>query len=361
MTLAVVKLRSPHPPHEEVLTLEGATSISYGRMLSRKNTARFLLSRADVNLTAFGHLLHPDGPPPMYTIERPDGLHSFVGFLTDYDAEQQDPYAEFVLADHFWRLENATTQKRGRVTASAGQLVVDTLAEINARGEPALYLDLDGIEGGAAVTWNYQLDEGMSFLSGVARSSGREFMLSHEIDPAFVRTRLLFREFIGRDRRGEVVLEEGSAIARAKYHIDYSKGIATGIAVGGTGSIADRIAESAAAKSQDGISATVPRTVERRGLGGTRTLIQQQVTNPEALRAAAQRLHEAPEHAVETLGFDLVEDNVDMALFDVGDICTVRLVTTDLGMALERPVRVLGINYNPESGVHRVTPQVLRA
>jgi len=360
MALAVVKLRSPHPPHEEILTLEGATNVTYGRMLSRKNTARFLLSRADVNLTEYGHLLHPDGPPPMYTIEREDGLHPFAGFLTDYDAEQQDPYAEFVLADHFWRLENATTRKRGRVTASAGQLVVDTLAEINARGEPPLYLDLDGIDGGEAVAWNYQLDQGMSFLAGVARASGREYMLSHEIAPAYVKTRLLFREFIGNDRSSEIVLDEGRAIASAKYHIDYSKGISSAIAVGGTGLIADRIAESAAAKSQDGINATVPRTVERRGLGGTRTLFQQQVTNPEALRAAALRLHEAPEYAVETLTFDLVEDNVDMARFEVGDICTARLVTTDLGMALERSIRVLGINYNPETGVHRVTPQVLR-
>ncbi len=358
--VTVVKLRASQPPHDELQTLR-VQDLSYGRMLMRKNTASFRISRADPNLAKFRHLLTPDGPPPMFSIERPDGTHPWAGFLQDYVVRSSDPTAQFVLADHAWRLEESVTAKTGVLRGAFTDVVIRTLREIDARGEPALYLQYDHNEGGPRLDYAYQAAKGLDFLQQAAKFTGWEWGFAYNVSPAKVETTLMLRQSIGRDVRDSVVLDEGVHLKDIDYSLRYSEGIAAGLVVGGTGTFGDRsaVAASRNGRAREGVDTRTASNATQRGIGGTRVLIDRQVTEQQALINAAQRLHTSPEWVPEQVGFVIVEGEVDMARFTLGDTQTIRLDETDLSTPRVLYARTIGINYNPQTREHRVEAKVV--
>jgi len=353
--LTVVRLRSPFPPHETVLELL-PTNVVYGNGLMRENAASFSLSRTDPNINSFGHMLHPDGPAPMYTIERPDGLHPYVGFLFAYDADAEDPEVHFTLRDHAWRFRAARTKRGGTASGSLGGLLPSIIHEIDQRTAPPLFVNVQRIKGGPSFVYDFRAQSGLDFLTQVAQFTGWEWHFNYGVTPGRVTTSLEFEPMVGSDRRDEVVLQEGLNLKKAHYSLNYENGIAEAYVVGGDGDFNERSAVSA--RATGGATDATPRTVgktRRRGMGGTRILIDRQMSGPDALKQAAFRLHESPEYGTERFGLVIVEDALDMKKVNVGDVVTVRLNQTDLAMPLEREARIVQIGFDPQKKEHAIT------
>lgn len=355
----VVMIREPMPPHAPIFNLLPADgSLSYGFMLMQQQTASFRLSRADANWPTFTDLLHPDSQPPMVTIERSDGLHPWVGFVKTFEASYADPEVKLFCADHMWRLANARTQITGSADGSSGDVIVSTIREMEQRGEPALYLLLDAIEAGPAVTYEYRAQRGTDFLRQMADFTGWEWHLFSRVGKA-VDTWLRWAERVGVDRREAVVLEENIHLADVRYVRDYEAGISASLVVGGSGAFSTRQYAVANQNGRDDTANATPvKAPITRGLGGTRRIIDPQMSG--SLVNAAMRMHDTPDYATEQISFTLAEASVDMALINVGDTVTVRLATTDLGLPLERAVRLTAINFDPDTKLHQVQTQVVR-
>ncbi len=352
----VVKLRDPEPPHGELATIL-ATDVSYGLMLMKQQTASFRLSRADPNLVDYAHLFAPDGPPPMFTIERPDGRYPFVGFLKSYRAVTNAPDIEFTLADHAWRLANARTKRTGSINASSGQAIKDTMREMEARGEPPLYISIQDIGNGPGVQYEYRATSGLDFLTQMAQFTGWEWGFQYDIDRLGVKTRMEWRPARGLDRRHEAVLEEGKQIVAANWTVNYDAGIRAAVVIGAGATFATREAVSL---SQSGRAADVDTqaiVAKGAGLGGARVLIDTQLSGREALAAAARRMHDSPDYVTRQIGITIQEPGTDMERLGVGDIISIRLTETVLGMPVELNARILGVAFDPESMVHRVELQ----
>ncbi len=358
--LTVVKLRAPEPPHAEIATLL-PTALTYGRMLMRRNTASFRLSRKDAAWTDWAGLLVPDGAPPMFTIERADGLHTWAGFLTRVNMRRTDTDVEFQLADHAWRLEHARAQKSGTVTGAGGDVLVSALREMDQRGEPPLYIDVAGVTGGPDIDYTFRADQGLDLLNKIAGACDYEWGWAHQVSAGGVRTQLIWTERIGQDRRGDVVLKEDRDLTDVQYALDYGAAIASAVVVGGTGAFGARpaVSVSKTGASSAGVSGRALTASAPFGLGGSRVLIEQQVTDPAALFAAAQRMHAAPQALARTIAFSVYEPAVDMARLGVGDIVSTSLAATRPGMPIAPDVRILGINYEPATSVHKITAEVV--
>ena len=65
-----------------------------------------------------------------------------------------------------------------------------------------------------------------------------------------------------------------------------------------------------------------------------------------------------PEEYGEQLSGELIEANADMDTWEVGDTILVELLSTDLGIPLSLPVRIVGIEFDPDNGQHPVEFQV---
>jgi hypothetical protein len=360
--LPVVIFRDPFPPHTAFLQVHPVEkSLRYGFPLMRMATATFRVSRSDPNVAKFVDKIQT----AMVTIQRDDKLWPFVGFVTKYTAPRKDPEVELGVSDHVWLLARARTRLSGFASGASGTVLASALADMKARAEPPLNFELAFSAGGGLADWEFKPDEGLDFLKRLSSATGWEWAFIHEITDDGVRTVLDWREFIGQDRRVEVVWEESKHLADVTYSFDAKGFAAAGVAVGGSPSLAVR---PAAVQSQSGTSndGTPTRKLDRAAwaqaspaLMGTRITREPQVTNQETLFAAAANLRESPQHVARQLSLSIHEGAVEMDRFGVGDIVTVRLADTDLGMPLQVPARLLAINMRPDSGVHEVEAQVV--
>lgn len=342
--VTTVHLRTAQPPHRELLQLD-VNGLAYGEMLMRPQTASFRLSRSDANLADFGHLLHPDGPPPMYTIERYDGTHPWVGFLRTCNMKLSDPDVTFTLADHMWRLQRSVTPATGGFPhgGSVGRIVRETIRAMD-HTFPT-YLDTSSVGDGPGLDYEYQAQKGDTFLNQMAQMSGYEWGFRYDVSEQGVNAALRFEPSIGRDRRAEVVFDEQTELQDVGYAIDYDEGNASALVVGGQGTFQNRA------------QATASTTRIGPGIGGTRVLIERQVTQQEALFNAASRLLDTPEHVAEAITFSLLDQHI--AGVNVGDIISGRFPAVDLSMPFERSVRILGISFDTDRLVHRVDAGVV--
>ncbi len=364
MDTVTMKLRRPEPPHETVLEFRAA-QVSYARLLMQEQRATFRLPRSDPNLLLFAQEFHPERPP-MYTIERSDKAHPWVGFLRRYSARKSDSLVTFELADHMARFRKARTKISGTVSGSTGAIITNTVRDMETRGEPPLYVQLGQVQQGPATDYAYRAQYGHDFLRQMVDASGWEWGFGYSITADEVVTSLLWQDSIGLDRRDTVVFEESRHVTDIEYVIDYEAGIDASVVIGGSGNLAGRrvVGASKTGRAPD-VDMRAAQVSRRHRLGGTRVLVEQQVTDELALRRGAQRFHDAPGFATEQIAFTVVEYDekgvqiVDMRLFDIGDIVTVRMLDTDLGLPREPIVRITGISYDPERKQHPVTAEVI--
>jgi hypothetical protein len=361
MTDTVVYVRDPLPPHGVRLQV-GVGQIKVGHLLMREGAGSFLIPRSEGQFPEWAHLLHAGA---MLTVERTEGARRFGGFVRRSRATVSDAQAFVLIQDHSWFLKKALTLKSGRVSGAAHTIIRDTLAEMDARSAPPLLLSLEALTAGPSLDYTYQAHNGLDFLNTIARFTGWEWGFAYEVSEREVRTLLTFTERQGFDRRGEVLWEEGKHLLDVAYEEDADGYAAATVAVGGTGAVASRPAATVNRSGAAGGGVTdARRLVDSPGFGvspalqGTRIMFDQTVTESPALFAAAERMHNIPENVAEALSFSIVESQVDMKKLRPGDFVRARLRDVNLGLPLERAVRVMSITLDPESGVHPIESQV---
>lgn len=353
-----VTVRKPLPPHT-VLAQFPYDQANYGLLLMRPQTADVRIPRAVADVQAL--------PSPrvglMATVERGDGLLPFVGYVTRYAATRSAADVELIITDHTWLIAQALTQKGGTFSGASGTLIAQTLREIDARGQPPLGLLLDRVVTGPGIDYAYAAAKGDQFLKSVVDFTGWEWQIAYAVTRGDLTASLIWQERIGDDLRGSTVWEEGKQLQDVSYVQDAAGYLAAGVAIGGTGAVSERpaAAVNAAGVSSASIAARVA-TVNAGvspALQGTRLVMDPAITSSAALFAAAARATLAPDNVAEAISFKIVESETDMSAVAVGNIVTVRLASTDLGLPLQRDVRILAIGIDGAAGVHSIEAQVL--
>lgn len=363
----IVRFRDPLPPHGAVLEVL-PQALKYSFKIRKTGTAAFYLSRTDPNVTNnIASIL--TAQPAMVTIERPDGQLPWVGFVTGYNAKADDPAAFIQCADHSWRLASpggARTTRSQTYSTASGRIIRDVMHDMEERAEPAPFLGYAGVEDGVPANYTVRADYGFDMLEALAKQTNWEWGLAYDVNQQRVLTQLLWRSRMGADRRDEEIWSEQKHFTTASYSLTYQNGVNAAVVVGGASTNQTFGNRPAAVASKTGkapdfitnSSVLAKSPISPYGLGGTRIVVTSRVTDLISLRNQAQQLHEAPEFAVEQLSLQLFEDAVDMTRFGLGDIRTVRLQTTPL-QPVERTVRVIGIQCNPDTHYIDVEVQVL--
>lgn len=351
--VTVVRFRRPEPPHD-VLLESFIAGMRYGFAVRRDGKASFMLPRSDPNATKFAYLMTQSDRPPMVTIERPDGYIPWVGFVDEIREPFGDPFITYFLQDHTLRLRNARIRKGGVATTTqgSGDLITNILKECNGRGAPPLYLDLDNITAGPGVQYTPSASYAYDFLEDMAKLTDWEWGFAYEVDEKHVKTFLTWTDRVGQDRSGEDIWEEAKHFTKVSRNLKYSYQYDAATVVGGTGTFNDRPAAevSRSGLTSDGIDLTGKKSGARSpGLGGTYVEVIPQTTDASVLRTSALRIHTDLRRVPEQLSFSLHENQVDMSRFGVGDYRTIRLQTTDLGSAVQRTVRIIGIEMQPDT------------
>lgn len=359
-SVTIVRFRDPRPPHGAVLTVI-APAIKYAFKVRKTGTASFFIARSDPNIiSSLASIIANE--PPMVTIERPDGYMPWVGFVTQYDAAQKDPYATFLCADHSWRLaapHGARTRKNQFYKTASGRVIKDVFRDMEDRAEPAPFLKYDDVIDGPLANYEVRADYGLDLLEEIAKQANYEWGFSYNVSPSQVEAHLNWVQRLGKDRRNEEVWQEQKHFTDARYTLTYANGIRSAIAVGGSGPFAQRPAVVVNQSGSAEVSAYKKTPVSAYGLGGTRSAVTEQITDANVLRQKAVQMHEAPEFAVEQIALRLFEDAIDMSRFGIGDIRTIRLSTTSLGSGIERTVRIIGLQFVPDTHEVEVETQVL--
>lgn len=362
----VIKFRDPRPPHAAYLTVQPA-DLRYSWAVRRMGTAVFQMYRSDPNVSANLDRILPN-EPAMITIERADRNLPWIGFVVDYDAAQNDPVVTFQAADHACRLAaptGARTRKNTNWRAASGVIIRNEMQAMEDRAEPAPFLKYDSVGFGPGANFEVRADYALDMLEALAQQTNFEWGFASQVSDQAVETRLIWQARLGTDRRNQDIWTEQHHFTKATYSRRYRNGVRATIAVGGSGAFGNR---PTAVVSVGGTASDLTRadTIDRRspftpiGLGGTRMAMTEQITDPIVLKQQAQQMHEAPENAAERISLSLSEGAVDdMAKFGLGDIRTIRLQTTALGTAMERIVRIVGIQMIPRTGTIEVDTQVL--
>ena len=366
MALPILKVRKATPPHEVLVTTIPA-SPRYGFMTSRPNTADFSIPAIAPNTDAIQSQAFEIGA--MISIERTDGVLPWVGFIESSDAVAGASAVKFTARDHIGALfaRGRTPKTWAERETSSGTHIKDILAEAESRAEPPLMVQLDVANGGPSVNYKPEAEDLHEFLDTMAEMTGWEWGLRHIVG-AEVITTLVWAGMIGTDRHNTIIWEEGRHFAKARLRRSAEGYVGTAIAVGGTGVFSGRTAAavSTTGETYDGIAtrtvASGPvRLPSSPSLSGTRVLVQRQVTNVEALDAAAVRMHDSPDHVREQISFSLVEGELDMTYPPTpGDVVTVRFGDILLGQSVTRLVRLMAIQVRPQEGLLDVEARVLR-
>jgi len=353
---AVVTFREARPPHA-AFAVASPAALRYGFKLGDVQTGSFLLPRSDPAWQDIDARL--TGEPMMVTVERPDGHLPFCGFLSNIQVSQQDPMAQFQIADHAWRLKAARTLRTGSYQMSSGQLIRLVLSEMDRRAEPWLGIDLDGVEDGAPVQYGLAMNNGLSFLQDMAALADMEFGWAYELSSSEVKTHLLWKHRMGADRRGEDAWREQSCFTRVGYELDYGGGVAAVVAVGGSGAFAGRpaaaVSKSGAASDLSAAAVATPGV----GLGGTRVVFAQQSTDAAVLQTAARQSLGQPRYAAQKASATVYEAALDMGRLRVGDVVRWSLQDTVPQAPVELDVRVVAIDMDPWTLQHAVVVVVV--
>jgi len=358
MTLPTVYLRDPFPPHAALAALQVA-DLSYGFMLMRPSACSFRLSVADPNLADWADKFRLGS---MISVEREDGQLPWAGMVTRMEAIAGDPLVSFEAKDHAGALfARGRTRKGGTLEQASGRLIAEIFAEAEARAEPPLLVKLE-LEDGPPVRYTPRANTLLDFLDTLADFTDWEWGLSHEVGPTLATT-LSWRGRQGFDRTGEVCWEHGFHFTKASYTQDAEGFIGSGVAVGGTGLFAERAAAAVniSGAASPGIEArpvAVMNVPIFPALAGTAVLVDSQVDDKESLFRGAARLHNRPQAAKEQLSLQLAESMVDLNRLGIGDYVTVRLSDINLGLGLERTVRVTALQFEPEKGTIDVETEV---
>lgn len=345
-------------------------SLTYGGSIMRPASASFAVARTDFNLPTYRYLMSVGA---MVTIERDDSVLPFVGFVTEYEAARGDPEVRFLAQDHAWLLSLAVTQLAGSYVGSADGLIRNVIAEMSGRGEPPLPFNLDGVISAPPKPHTHQLQNGLDFLNSVASFTGYEWGWAYEITPGDVVVSLVFRERLGVDRRQETILTENDQLEDVRYKQRAIAFSAAAIAVGGSGDLSTRTAAkvSTASISAGGVAtmqaarrapatvAPVSMPVPSPALQGTQLIFDRTApADTPTLLTAAARLMDTPRNVGEQLSSSIVESEIDMSTIGLGNYHRVRLTDTDLAVAREFDVRMIGIKLNPLIGKHDLELQV---
>ena len=349
---AVVYIRDPFPPHSVLAQLEPA-SLGYATMLMQGGLASFAVPTDDPNLTSFAALLVAG---MAISIERDDGLYPWFGWITTLEGESGGGFVTVLAEDHVGALLTKAISPLRDVarTAAAADHITRAFRVANRRAHPPLMLELDLVEGGVPVRYEMNGEYLDDLLQKMSEATDWEWRLRYELSPAAAVTSLEWRGRIGRDLRGQVSWEEGIHFVAATYHQDARAFISSSVAVGGTGTFRSRTTAERGGASKAGDRTLPP-------LLGTVLVVLPQVQNEEALTAAAGRVLDAPEHVEEQVSFTLAEREIDPAYAPgAGDVVTVRFADILSGMTIQRVVRILGVQHDPEAGEIDIEAKVER-
>ncbi len=363
-SLTYVEFCSPHQPHGPEI-VEVVPALRYGFKVRGVQTASFLLSKQSPNIAKFLTSLLPN-EPAMVRIRRSDGVLPWVGFVSGFDESHADPHATVHLADHAWRLAassyGARTMKNQTYNTASGRIIRDLFRDMEQRAEPPLMLRYGQVIDGPPAQFEVRFNYGLDVLEALAKLCNWEWGWSYTVNDAFTETSLLWTERQGTDRRTEEVWQEEQHFTNAGYSLRYANGIKSSIVVGGSGVYASRpVASASKSGSSSGFGkqdVATAREVSGIGLGGTRIIGTQQTTDLNVLKSMANQLHDAPEWAVERFTFRLLESAIDMRRLALGDIRTIR--RTILGQEVERVVRIVGIDMNPQTREHDIAVVVVK-
>lgn len=339
----------------EILMIEPSACLSHFR-IKGMGTASFLLPRSDPKVADVARLLARC--VPLVAILRSDGNLPFVGYPVSPSFEDTDTHGAFQLADHTLMLNQGNARIAAEVKLASGYLIADELRAAALRAEPPLNIDLSLVGGGppASIAMSGQnLD---SFLREMERQTDYEAFLSYNVTPATpyptsLKTFLNWRNRQGTDRRNEDRWEGGIHLSKVKYAYDYTKGLHAHTSVGGTGVLTDREAQTA---SVNGRSIGKPNVVapgSLLGIGGSKVEFNQMVTDPPILAMRSEQYIGSPENAVIRWEADVIESGVDMSRVECGDIRVLSSDTAYLGQPVTGVARMIGLELNADSGVHR--------
>jgi hypothetical protein len=361
MTAIVAKFRNPFPPHQELSSLR-VEGLRYSFMLNRAGQANFEISRDATDSPGLIQL------GMMVSLERTDGFLPWVGYVTERVLTVKDATIRFTAQDHAGAIfaKGRTAKNWGELTIEASVFIQRVFEEAAGRAEPPLFVELgDSFAGGGIISYTPKAESLLQFLRKMADFSNYEWGLQHSVTPGRVITRLLWQHRLGRDLSDQPAFVQGPHFEDAKLTQRAEGDITAALAIGGVGPVASRPASSvsaigAASPGIDGhrLEGAVQPTSPAQA--GTRVVVASQVTNRDALTRGAVKLHEAPDYIREQLSFSLVESKIDMSLIELGSKYTVRFEDIDMGLGLERHIRINGLSLG-ENGLVDVEAEVLRA
>lgn len=350
MTLpaTIVGWCEPEPPFGELFRTDVDAVKPHWRTRG-VGTATFLVPRTDPNAAALAALLARC--VPLVKITREDAVLPFVGFPMPMQFKGADTHGAFQLMDHTSRLALANTRIAAETKKPGGQFIVDEFTAAEQRGEPPLYLDLRLVAGGPNASFALSAQKCDALLREMESQADYDSFFSYQID-AGVTTFLRWEQRQGIDHRGDDEWVEGDQLANVQYNIDNTKGLKAITTVGGTGSVPNRPSVTANSGGKSIGATTVPTIVPSRGVGGGRVDFVQGVTDPTALAARAQQAIVAPQNAVISWEFDILESAIDMSKLNVGDTRYIASPTAFMGQPVEGLARIIGLELNPMTGVH---------
>lgn len=340
----VVNVRDRFAPHAVLLDVTAETEgVKYGLMLSEAGTASFSVRRNSDLWLGWGHLLTVGA---LVSFERPDGRWPWLGWITRRRAALGSDVVSFELKDHagalYARARTDWTDRDRR--AAVGAHLERAFYAADRRANPPLLSRLVVGTGGPVVDFATRGEKFLDVLNELSDVAGFEWGLSFALTPADAVVTLTVGPRLGRDRRTEVVLEEGRHFQDAEYTQDALGFVGEAVAVGGTGDVRGRPAAAARPTGLRPSFAWSPATL------GARVEFNPRIGNLAAVEGSARRLLHASDAVAESVGFDLLEDALEEQILP-GDYVTIRLHDVGFGLGLVRVARVLGVQLEPGSGV----------
>ena len=347
-----VVVRAPQRPHAEAVSFRPIDT-KYGFGLMRANTASFSIDRNDRLFPELADLLFVG---TALSIERSDDLYPWAGFISRREANIGGSEVLFEVKDHAGvLLERAHSRADwGEHSRSSAQHIQTIFGDADRRNVPPLMLDFDLAPGGPAINYEPRALSLLDVLRDMSDAADWEWEVVSNPTRGDTRTKLRWRERLGRDMSSELILEQGRHFKEAKYTQVLSSFFGQVEAIGGTGPVPDRPIEA--------VTPTEPRFLANKAaaLGGSVVRFEPNVTNPEALTTAARKMLDSPDFVAESLSFSLIESELDSDYpLHIGDSVKVRFSDIDLGLGLVRVVRILGIQLTAGSGVLDVECKVV--
>lgn len=341
----------------EVLMVEPAACLSHFR-IKGMNTANFMLPRSDPKCAEVAKLLFRR-EVPLVAILRSDGNLPFLGFPVNPQFQDVDTHALFQLADHTVLLNQGITRITSEQKIESAYMIADELRAAQARGEPPMRFDISLVKDGPPVSLALSAQKLDSFLREMEKQTQWEGFFTTNVTPANpypspILAYLNWQPRQGDDRRAEDRWEQGRQLSSVKVSFDYTKGVNSHTSVGGTGDLTKRGSSINSVLGSAPGSVINPAPGGQSGFRGARVDFIQQVTDVQVLSARNRQVILAPENAVTKWEASVVESLVDMSRFRVGDTRVFYTRDAVLGQSFEGVARIVGLEVNADSGVHRV-------